>query len=111
MKCDELCSQHAKIEALIENIGVLLDEQRKNFSMLLERLTRQEELLSQYLANSKNLNDSLRILSDKVNNLEAKIDKFEGALSFMKMMLYLGFTVGGTSIITVLYKLLGGRIP
>jgi len=103
-KHNELCSQHAKIEAIIENISKLLEEQRVGFSQLLERLARQEELLSQFVKTHAGLEERIDRLEEDMKDFKGKLDKFEGALTLLKISLSLFAAAGGISLLLGIVK-------
>ncbi len=105
-KCTEFCSQHAKIEAILEKLTELLDEQRREFADLSARLTRQEELLAQYLKAVDGFEAKASDFFARVDALKERMDRFEGALNLIKASLFLFFSAGGASLVAMIIKAL-----
>ena len=107
-RCENICPHHSRIEALLEDNRNAVSSFTNIFHEILDRLARLEELMEnqnaafEELANlrrelekktekglerlEKGFASANAELSKRIDALESKVDKFEGALSFMKIL-------------------------
>ena len=114
-----VCKEHSKVEAFLENNIELLEKQGKCLSNLLERITRQEELLKQCSESIRQLegrfyNTITKLTQDvdihldefeeRIDSIEKKLDKLDGVITSLKIGLTLIMSSGIVGIIWSLIK-------
>ena len=107
-RCENVCPHHSRIEALLEDNRNAIANFANAFHEILDRLARLEELMKNQNAAFQELADLRRELEEKtekgferferdftnanarlsqrIDALESKVDRFEGALSLLRIL-------------------------
>ena len=114
-----VCAQHSRIEAIlksnkeaIERITELLHEMVERSVRLEELIKNQGKVIEEVVTLRKEIEEKTdRIhgeLLQRVDTLERKISRFEGALGLLKVLLGLLTAVAGSGLVLSIKIILGG---